>query len=62
MHPKLGTKPGIAFILLGMGELVLSACVSQNLISGILGIILVTTIWDDIVFYRQEKRAARGQA
>jgi hypothetical protein len=61
LHPKLGTRPGIPLVMLGVGVMVISALVKSNHTSGVLGIIAITTIWDGIEFYRQEKRDQRGR-
>jgi hypothetical protein len=62
LHPKWGTKPGIPLMLLGLVLMVISIFFDSNLISGVLGIVGITTIWDGIEFYRQEKRVQRGHA
>jgi hypothetical protein len=60
LHPRLGTRPGIPLLLLGVGVMVASALVKSNHLSGVLGIVAITTIWDGIEFFRQEKRVQTG--
>ena len=59
LHPILGTRLGIPFIVLGVTILILSGQTPSNLLSGVLGIVGVTTFWDGIEFFRQEKRVQR---
>jgi hypothetical protein len=59
LHPKFGTRPGLPFILLGVLIAIFSLFVVSNLLSGTLGILGITTIWDGIEFFRQEKRVQR---
>jgi hypothetical protein len=59
-YPKMGTKAGIPLLLLGVVVMLISVTVQSKLVSGVLGIIAITTSWDGIEFYRQEKRVQRG--
>jgi hypothetical protein len=61
-HPIFGTRPGIPFIVLGGVVMALSIIVESNLFSGVLGIVAITTFWDGLEFFRQEKRVQKGQA
>lgn len=57
-----GTKPGPFVLVFGVMFLAISLLVSDQLLSAVFGIIGVTTVWDGIEFYRQEKRIRRGHA
>lgn len=59
LHPRFGTRPGLPLILLGLTILFFSLLTPNDLLSGILGILAVTTSWDGIEFFRQEKRVQR---
>jgi len=59
LHPILGTRPGLPFIMLGCLIMTSSLAVRSDLLSGTLGILGITTIWDGIEFFRQEKRVQR---
>ena len=61
LHPKFGTRLGIPFMLAGGVVMFLSLFTANELMSGILGIVSITTFWDGIEFFRQEKRVKRGQ-
>lgn len=60
LHPKLGTRLGVPFMIIGVAILIFSLFIENNLASGLLGIIAITTFWDGIEFFRQEKRVQRG--
>ena len=62
LHPKFGTRLGIPFLVLGGVVMVISVFSKSNLISGVLGIIAITTFWDGIEFFRQEKRVQKGHS
>jgi hypothetical protein len=51
---------GISFTAFGIGLMVTSAFVVNDLLSGVLGIIAITSIWDGIELYRQKKRVERA--
>lgn len=59
LHPKFGARPGLTFIILGVIVMIFSLNVENNLLSGTLGILGITTFWDGIEFYRQETRVQR---
>ena len=59
LHPVFGTRPGTPFMIFGVTILILSGLTPNNLLSGVLGIVGLTTFWDGIEFFRQEKRAQR---
>ena len=59
LHPIFGTRPGIPLMVLGVTILLLSGQTPNNLLSGVLGIVGVTTFWDGVEFFRQEKRVQR---
>jgi hypothetical protein len=60
LHPIFGTRLGLPFILLGVLVTILSLDVGNHILSGILGILGITTIWDGIEFFRQEKRVQQA--
>jgi hypothetical protein len=59
LHARFGTRPAIPLFILGGVVLLVSLLVTGNLLSGILGIIAITFIWDGIEMFRQEKRMRR---
>ncbi len=61
LHPIFGTRLGLPLIVLGISVLVGSGFVTRHILSGVLGIIGITTFWDGIEFFRQEKRVQKGQ-
>jgi hypothetical protein len=61
LHPLFGTRLGIPLIALGVLILILSMITTSDLLSGILGIVAVTSFWDGIEFFRQQKRVQREQ-
>jgi hypothetical protein len=61
LHPKFGTRLGVKFLVMGGVVMVISIFVDQKLISGVLGIIAITTFWDGLEFFRQVKRVQKGQ-
>lgn len=60
LHARYGTRPGVPFLGLGVLVLLAALLVEGDLLSGALGITAITTIWDGIEIYRQERRAQRG--
>ena len=62
LHPKFGTQPGIPFMVLGGAVMVVSIFIENNLLSGVFGIVAITTFWDGLEFFRQEKRVEKGHA
>lgn len=57
-----GTRPVPLVALLGAAALAASLFAADNLLSAILGIVGITTLWDAFELVRQEKRAQRGHA
>ena len=57
-----GTVPAIPLFFLGAGILTASFFVSSDLLSAVLGIVGVTTVWDGVEVIRQENRVRRGHA
>jgi hypothetical protein len=57
-----GTRPVPYFFVLGLAFLLCSLLVTGDLVSGVLGILGVTTLWDAFELIRQEKRIRRGHA
>ncbi len=60
LTPTFGTRLGLPFIILGVVILIGSGFVVNNTLSGVLGIVAITTIWDGIEFFRQVKRIQKG--
>lgn len=59
LHARFGTRPARPFFLSGAAVMLAALLASPNLLSGALGIIAVTLVWDGIEIYRQEKRMQR---
>ena len=62
LNYHFGTKPAPWAFLLGAIAMGASLVVSSELISALLGILGITTLWDGIEFIRQEKRVSKGMA
>lgn len=62
LYPVLGTRAAPIFWLLGLGTYYFSLRSGINLLSGVLGVLAITLIWDGIEFLRQKKRVERGEA
>ena len=60
LHSKFGARLGVPFMVLGGVLMVISAFAEDDLSSGVLGVVAITTFWDGIEFFRQEKRAQKG--
>ena len=60
LHPKFGTQLCLPFMILGVIVMTISVFIDNNLLSSILGIVGITTLWDGIEYYRQEKRVQRS--
>ena len=60
LHPIFSTRLGIPFMVLGGIMLVISTFIESNLFAGSLGIVAITTFWDGLEFFRQEKRVQQG--
>ncbi len=57
-----GTVPAIPLFFLGAEILTASVFMSSDLLSAVMGIVGVTTVWDGVEILRQEKRIRRGHA
>ncbi len=57
-----GTKPVPVVALVGVGALVVSLFIQDFTLSGGLGIIGITTLWDAFELVRQENRIKKGHA
>ncbi len=57
-----GTIPAIPLFFLGAGILTASVFMSSDLLSAVMGIVGVTTVWDGVEMLRQENRVRRGHA
>ncbi|HBS12268.1 MAG TPA: hypothetical protein DEO36_06975 [Flavobacteriaceae bacterium] len=62
LNYHLGTKPGIPLFIIGFSLLIYTMYVPSDLWSSVVGIIGMTTVWDGIEMYRQEKRIINGHA
>ncbi len=61
LHARFGTRPGVPLFLAGILLMAGSALAAEDLLSGALGMIAVTVIWDGIEIFRQEKRYQRDR-
>ena len=59
LHARYGTRPAVPLFLTGVLVLAGSLGVSNDLLSGVLGITAITILWDGVEIYRQEKRMKR---
>ena len=57
-----GSVPAIPLFFIGSGILTASLFVSSDLLSAVLGIVGVTTLWDCVELIRQENRIRKGHA
>ena len=57
-----GIKPVPAAALVGLVVMVGSLFAESTMLSGVLGIVGITTMWDAIELVRQEKRVQKGHA
>ncbi len=57
-----GTKLCPLFVAAGLSTLILSLFTSSTLVSGVLGIVGITTLWDAFELVRQEARVRKGHA
>ncbi len=62
LNYHFGTKPAVPFFLLGTIFFYLSMTNGNDLIAAFLGIVAITTVWDGIEIFRQQKRAEKGHA
>jgi hypothetical protein len=62
LHARYGTRPAVPLFLAGGAVLLGSLLTAGNLLSGVLGILAVTLLWDGVEIYRQEKRFQRENA
>ena len=62
LNYHFGTKPAAPFFLLGAILFYLSMSTEGDLISAVLGIVAITTVWDGIEIFRQQKRVEKGHA
>ena len=61
LHARYGIRPAMPFFGSGLLVIALSLAAQSYLLSGILGLIAITLLWDGIEIYRQEKRMQRIQ-
>jgi hypothetical protein len=59
LHARFGTRPALPLFILGAFVLFVSLLFQNNLLSGALGIVSITVLWDGVEIYRQEKRVQR---
>ncbi len=57
-----GTRPALPLLTGGIAILAMSLFVESNLLSGLLGIVGVTTIVDGVEIRKQERRIREGRA
>lgn len=62
LNYHLGTWPAYPLFVFGIGALAASLFVSSDLVSAVLGIVGITTAWDGVEMFRQERRVAKGHA
>jgi len=62
LNYHLGTRPAVPLFVLGALIFAASFLVANQIGSGVLGIVGLTTIVDGVEIIRQEKRIARGHA
>jgi len=62
LNYHLGTWPAYPLFALGLGGLVASLFVSSDIASAALGIVGITTLWDGVEMFRQERRVNKGHA
>jgi hypothetical protein len=62
LNYRFGTKPSPIAAAIGVAVLVSSLFASTTLLSGVLGIVGITTMWDAIELVRQERRVQKGHA
>lgn len=56
----LGTKCWWLFLLIGVGALVGALCVSNIVVSSLLGVFAFSAFWSIYELFEQEKRVAKG--
>ena len=61
IHARMGTKPAIPLLVLGLSILAVSLFTNSNPLSAAFGIIGITTFWDGIEVFQQEKRVRRDE-
>lgn len=62
LYPIVGVKAGPVCWLLGLITYYGSIQAASDLLSGVLGVVAITLVWDGIEFFRQRRRVARGEA
>ena len=62
LHARFGTRPGIPLLVLGLMVTATSIFSFNDTLSATLGILGVTTFWDGIEIFQQEKRMLRDKA
>ena len=62
LNYHFGTRPVPLVAVIGAAALVASLLTTSDLLSGILGITGVTTLWDAFELIRQEERVRQGKA
>ena len=62
LYPIVGVKAGPIFWVLGLVAYYGSLQAASDLLSGVLGVVAITLVWDGIEFFRQRRRVARGEA
>lgn len=62
LHARFGTRPWIPLLVLGLMVTAASVFSFNDTLSAALGILGVTTFWDGIEIFQQEKRMLRDKA
>ncbi|MBN2526013.1 MAG: DUF4491 family protein [Deltaproteobacteria bacterium] len=62
LNYHFGTRPAIPLFVLGAGIFAGSFFSDTDMVSGVLGIVGLTTIVDGVEILKQEKRIAKGHA
>lgn len=61
IHARFGTRPGIPLLILGILVLLSSTISVHDTVSAILGVLGLTTFWDGVEVFQQERRVRRDQ-
>jgi|Deesub1362A_J573_1020465.scaffolds.fasta_scaffold01109_4 uncharacterized membrane protein len=62
LHARFGTRPGGPLLGLGLLLLIASLFSRADWVSAVLGVLGITTFWDGVEVFHQEKRMRRDAA
>ena len=62
LNYHFGTRPAPLAFVIGLVFMALSFIATQDTVSGLLGILAITTCWDGYELIRQEERVRKGIA